>query len=110
MRRRECTVVLCVDTQPGAHAVAVRVWCRPRSQEKELRDKERLEVLKRANDLLVSQTDRMAALRTQKTLSDVADVRAVAVPTRRPAGDANTPLHVRESKAVVREGRAPLAP
>jgi hypothetical protein len=78
---------------------AVRVWAQ---QEKELRDRERLEVLKRANILLTSQTDRMSALRTQKTLSDVADVSGrtrVPVAPSSPVGP--PPQHISASQCPV---------
>ncbi len=44
-------------------------------QEEELRAKERLDAIKRANEILVSQTERMKALTSQKLLSDIQDVR-----------------------------------
>lgn len=43
-------------------------------QEEELRAKERLEAIKRANEMLVNQTERMKILKSQQLQSDITDV------------------------------------
>jgi hypothetical protein len=78
-------------TAPAAPAVALptlrpqprHVCARLLVQEEEYRAKERLAILKRANELLSSKTDRMMALKSQMTVSDVEDVRVCACHTLR---------------------------